>query len=739
MNIWRVFLFVALYVFIIAALTQVFAQEDESPWYINRGFYSGTHSLVFVQNDVGETDTYIEINGSAPQPGDWIGVFYDSTGTGVYACAGAKMFTDTTNFNLVAFGDDVQSTPNVKDGFSLGENFVWRWYSPLTGETTTMRAVMRQGDNAFQREGVSVLDSLVTGDGDDDGPPWDFRVTDRSHAIAIPLSANPAIQGSPLVAGDYVGVFFDREDGTLKCAGYVRWPAESVILTAYGDDILTPEKDGMNVGEVFKWKLWRRADRREFNATAEYDVITFPDDSLFVVNGQSGLTSLNSTTIVIPDSITIDVRHRFNEEQIRLRENYLMIGLPGASDVSLETSFFRANPIDDWVAFFDDGKRLYQPYTEATRDDFVFGPGIAFWVNSKFDFVIDSMRVAQVEITAEDYYAVELREGWNMISNPFISSFNWQEVQNKNGVIDEIYTFKKRYKGFRAETKFAPYIGYYFYNRLNLPYLKIPYVDDTPETSAPAARLDEEAKDAPRVTISVTEDGEPRTGVELLEPDAASAGLDDHDQFAPPDCFQRYRLAVRNERLSTDYKDLRVDARPPSAEGETYRLELRAPKNEPCRIVVERADAFADRRAALKIPATGETLDVREGAEIVFTPEQERVRLYVVVGSSAYVEQKLDALSIDGLRLYQNFPNPFNPATTVRYGVSTGGAAEIAVFNGLGETVERTVRSHDAPGYYEWRWNARNAAAGVYFCRIALAPDDGSASKIQTVKMTLLK
>lgn len=57
--------------------------------------------------------------------GDYIGVFYDSSGT--LKCGGYQMWTGSTNIAVAAFGDDA-NTP-VKDGFANNEVFQWKvWY-----------------------------------------------------------------------------------------------------------------------------------------------------------------------------------------------------------------------------------------------------------------------------------------------------------------------------------------------------------------------------------------------------------------------------------------------------------------------------------------------------------------------------------------------------------------------------------------------------------------------------------
>ncbi len=68
--------------------------------------------------------------------------------------------------------------------------------------------------------------------------------------------------------------------------------------------------------------------------------------------------------------------------------------------------------------------------------------------------------------------------------------------------------------------------------------------------------------------------------------------------------------------------------------------------------------------------------------------------------------------------LSQNFPNPFNPATTIRFSVATASHITVSVYNTLGERITRLVDGDLGVGAYEVRWNAAGLPSGAYFCRM---------------------
>jgi hypothetical protein len=128
-------------------------------------------------------------------------------------------------------------------------------------------------------------------------PPWSYYNTGRNHTCIIPLSSGPVVDGTPLVAGDYVGAFYDSS-GVLACAGYECWTGTGNIAVAlFGDDVTTDARDGLANGEEIHWKIWRQSDDRITAARATYlapgamnGLVT--DTSRFSENGISGIATL---------------------------------------------------------------------------------------------------------------------------------------------------------------------------------------------------------------------------------------------------------------------------------------------------------------------------------------------------------------------------------------------------------------------------------------------------------------
>jgi len=83
--------------------------------------------------------------------------------------------------------------------------------------------------------------------------------------------------------------------------------------------------------------------------------------------------------------------------------------------------------------------------------------------------------------------------------------------------------------------------------------------------------------------------------------------------------------------------------------------------------------------------------------------------------------------------LSQNFPNPFNPTTKIRFSVPNSGFTTIKIFNILGKEISTLVNQSLQPGTYETTFDASKLSSGTYFYK--LQTNDYSETK----KMLLIK
>lgn len=89
--------------------------------------------------------------------------------------------------------------------------------------------------------------------------------------------------------------------------------------------------------------------------------------------------------------------------------------------------------------------------------------------------------------------------------------------------------------------------------------------------------------------------------------------------------------------------------------------------------------------------------------------------------------------------LYQNFPNPFNPATIIEYELKNPSRVRIEVYNMLGEKIKILENEKKREGKYSIEFNGDNLASGTYFYKMDVFDDFGNLIYRDGKKMMLIK
>jgi len=113
------------------------------------------------------------------------------------------------------------------------------------------------------------------------------------------------------------------------------------------------------------------------------------------------------------------------------------------------------------------------------------------------------------------------------------------------------------------------------------------------------------------------------------------------------------------------------------------------------------------------------------------------VPLFWLGGQELDIRKNFDYMPTDYF-LKQNFPNPFNPITTLKYELPEDSYVRITIYDMLGNVVNNLVETNQLSGYKSIKWNATNnqgqpLSAGVYLYKIQ------AGDFVDTKKMILLK
>ncbi len=123
-------------------------------------------------------------------------------------------------------------------------------------------------------------------------------------------------------------------------------------------------------------------------------------------------------------------------------------------------------------------------------------------------------------------------------------------------------------------------------------------------------------------------------------------------------------------------------------------------------------------------------------------------KLYVATSSSSVPVVALenfgsaveddDAAEENSYLLLENYPNPFNPSTNIRFNLPGRADVSLRIYNLLGQEVAQLAEGIYGAGTHRVEWHADNLSSGVYFCRLETRELTAGSGKVQrTLKIVL--
>jgi hypothetical protein len=120
----------------------------------------------------------------------------------------------------------------------------------------------------------------------------------------------------------------------------------------------------------------------------------------------------------------------------------------------------------------------------------------------------------------------------------------------------------------------------------------------------------------------------------------------------------------------------------------------------------------------------------------------EGIELIKIIKNTPTVVERRNGDIPETFTLYANYPNPFNPSTTIRYSLPASADIRLTIYNLKGENVRTLINQHHSAGTFEISWNGRNendirVASGMYICRMEI--NTGREIVSRSRRMVLLK
>ncbi|NOX19297.1 MAG: T9SS type A sorting domain-containing protein, partial [Chlorobi bacterium] len=111
-------------------------------------------------------------------------------------------------------------------------------------------------------------------------------------------------------------------------------------------------------------------------------------------------------------------------------------------------------------------------------------------------------------------------------------------------------------------------------------------------------------------------------------------------------------------------------------------------------------------------------------------------KIKLIAGTDEFIERTIDEMVLatpKQFALFNNYPNPFNPSTVIKYSIPENGFVELKIFDILGRELRTLVSENKNAGTYQTQFNAEGLASGIYFYKLQ------SGGKTAVKKLMLLK
>jgi len=523
---------------------------------------------------------------------------------------------------------------------------------------------------------------------------WSFTTLSSALSAPIPLYPANETRNQPVA----LTFRWSSITGSQFCHLQVSTsPAFSTI--AFQDSTITDTtKYVSNVSYSTKY-YWRVSARNTTSRSGWSEVWSFNTvDS----------TSLETLTL----QTTIPFPNRKNPADFQPAD-YKLIGIPGASNARV-SSYLPGTPGVDWQMYWDNGTTENYLIPFSNGPEFIFSVGKAFWMIKNGPWTLNTS-VAAPSVNDSGDVEIPLHSGWNLITNPLLTTISWENVQLLNSpyASEPLFTFSEG--SYILKDSLEAFTGYYFFNASNLATLRIPAVQTLTRLSSPMLS-------GWRVNV-VLKSGTfiDRTLWFGISPDA-KIDYDSFDFHKPKGISNSPTTSFYRQEWDDKYSSFASDIRPFSENIERWEFDVRSFMNKASEISFIGIENVPQALEIYLVDDERKTyINLRTTSTYRFLEAKEQSRFAVLVGSREEMESALPAYQAPtNMVLGANYPNPFNPSTKIPFELSEETSLHITIYNVLGQEVTTLFAGRLAAGKHSITWNGADESgarvpSGIYF------------------------
>ncbi len=189
---------------------------------------------------------------------------------------------------------------------------------------------------------------------------------------------------------------------------------------------------------------------------------------------------------------------------------------------------------------------------------------------------------------------------------------------------------------------------------------------------------------------------------------------------------------IDNNGTYNDDKDILLESKPISLNFDDWKQVKIKLDEENFKIISK----FNDNFSVAESEAIGVMFEIEAGKNFKESKFESGLALISEIFNKENFISKQDLTTEKDKKSYfdaKNYPNPFNPSTTISYSLPNSGYIKLTVYDRIGREVKVLVDENKQQGTYSVEFNASNLPSGIYFYRIK------TAEKTEVRKMILAK
>jgi hypothetical protein len=189
---------------------------------------------------------------------------------------------------------------------------------------------------------------------------------------------------------------------------------------------------------------------------------------------------------------------------------------------------------------------------------------------------------------------------------------------------------------------------------------------------------------------------------------------------------------IDNNGTYNDDKDILLESKPISLNFDDWKQVKIKLDEENFKIISK----FNDNFSVAESEAIGVMFEIEAGKNFKESKFESGLALISEIFNKENFISKQDLTTEKDKKSYfeaKNYPNPFNPSTTISYSLPNPGYVKLTVYDRIGREVKVLVDENKQQGSYSVEFNASNLPSGIYFYRIK------TAEKTEVRKMILAK